>query len=195
MPLLHYISFGALALLIIAQYTARPFLVRHGKKIYQAIFVIAICTVLYETHTDFVGIVNGGPGVQYYGPPYISVSFFLLSAWSRIIAPYTLSAFISLLALWGMTSPGRYQDRFEAGEPYLIASALLLLRHPFWILYAVATLLCYTLITISTTLRKGGQTRITFYYFWLPLAIAVLATAPLLINNEFLKAISFANLR
>jgi hypothetical protein len=195
MPSLHYISLIALGLLFAAQFRFRHYLHTYGKRAYQVALLFVLIAILYDLRSNFITIITGDIGIRYYGPPYTPISSFLFSAWSRILAPYVLSGLISLAALWAMTRVERYRDRFEAGEPYLIAIALLFLRQPFWLIYALLALVSYLTYSAIVTKLHGAEQRISFYYYWLPLAIIVLASTPLLKKVAFTLLLAFPNLR
>ena len=192
--MLDYVSIAVVAVLVAAQYRLPALLKRYEKHIYVAVLVLIGATLLYEVHTSFSALINAPPPDRYYAPPYNSISFFLISSWSRIVAPYVLSMLISVVVLWALLKPGRYQDRFEAGEPYMIATSLALLRHPFWLVYACIAIILYLLISIYKTKRHGVATRTSFYRVWLPLTLIVLAATPLLARITGLDVISFSNL-
>ena len=194
MTSLDYIAIVLVAVLVIAQYRLPALLKRYEKYIYVAILALIGATLLYEVHTSFSALINAPPPDRYYAPPYNSISFFLISSWSRIVAPYVLSMIISVIALWALLKPSRYQDRFEAGEPYMIATSLALLRHPFWLIYACVAIVLYLLLSIYKTKRHGAAARVSFYRVWLPLTFIVLAATPLLARITGLDVISFANL-
>ena len=194
MLLLDYIAIGIVVLLLLVQWRAPATLRRYERQIYVAVLFVIITTLLYQVHAEFIELITSPAPTRYYGPPYTSIAFFLFSSWSRVVGPYTLSIFISLLALWGMLKPSRYNDRFEAGEPYIIAASLALLRHPFWMLYAIAAIVLYLLISFYHARRGGSHTRVSFYKIWLPLTLIALMATPLLAKISGLSIISFANL-
>lgn len=194
MLLLDYIAIAIVALLFLGQYRFPNFLRRHERRIYLGVIAIVAGTLIYQVHTEFIELINSAPPTRYYGPPYTSISFFLFSGWSRIVGPYLLSVLVSALALWGMRMPSRYQDRFEAGEPYLIATSIVLLRHPFWMLYVLVGIVSYVLVSLYQARQRGSATRVSFYKIWLPLAFIVLVAIPLLVTITGLDVISFANL-
>lgn len=193
MSLAHYSSIIFLLILLLLQWRAKSFLERHGKQIYLIALAGIAATLIYDLHASFTAIITSDPPNRYYGPPYTSIASFLFSSWSRVIGPYALSSAMSLLALWGMTAPARYRDRFEAGEPYLIAISLLTLRHPFWMVFVVLALVFYILASSYLTIRHGSARRISWYYAWLPLSIITLACAPLLATITVLNIIGFSN--
>jgi hypothetical protein len=195
MPLLHYIGLTILALIFVLQLRLRSQLERYGKRIYQIALLLVLITLFYELRSDFMAIVTGDIGIRYYGPPYTPLSSFLFSAWSRILAPYVLSATLSLITLWAINSAKNYQDRFESGEPYIIALALLFLRHPYWLIYALIALGAYIAYSAIIARFRGINQRISFYYYWLPFAILVLALVPLLKKLAFAALLAFPNLR
>ncbi len=193
MWLAHYGSISILLALLLLQWRAKDFLARRGKTLYLITIVAIAAVLLYDLHNNFNAIISSGPPNRYFAPPYAPIGSFLFSSWSRAIGPYVLSAAISLLALWGMTAPARYRDRFEAGEPYIIAISLLTLRHPFWGVFVVLTFAFYLISAGYLAFRYGDERRTSWYYAWLPLSIITLACAPLLAKISLLNLLGFSN--
>lgn len=189
----HYGSIALLLILFFLQWRAKSFLARNGKRLYLVAIVTLAAALFYDLHSNFSAIIASGPPNRYFAPPYVPIGSFLFSSWSRTIGPYTISLAISLLALWGMTAPANYKDRFEAGEPYIIAISLLALRHPFWGVFIILTFAFYLISSGYLTLRYGGERRASWYYAWLPLSIITLGCTPLLAKIPLLNLLGLSN--
>lgn len=175
-----YVSLGILVLLLGAQLRLRPLLVRHRAAIFWVCTGIIFGLLLYQTREQFLLLANSGPPSKYLVPPYNGIGYFLLWSWSWLWSRYLIALAGSLLLLCAIMSASANwrSKRFEEEEPYLLALSLVLVGHPFWIFYFFAVVLAYALYTATRAWRQATTQRVSFYYFWIPIALVVVGLTP-----------------
>ena len=190
---LEYAAIAIVVLLIGAQLWLRPYLVRIGPRLFWLLTALIVLFLIYEIHQAFVDSLVSSTLVRYLVPPYVSISFFLFSSWSRLIAPY----FFSWLLAFGVNSllhhTARYRERFEPEERDLIPALLLLTRFPLSLLYLGLAPLIFAALASWRTRRYGPHCRTSFVYGWAPIAAVILIAAPYLFSIPVVALISFAN--
>jgi len=162
--------------LLVTQIFRRPFLGKYAKQAYfVAIGGVALVAGIYS-YLQFMAWVSAPPPARYLLPPYQSINYFLFYVFARYWANYILAFLLSLLTLGGARWLNRrYGERFfYPEEPYLIASAIILIGSPLWLFYLISVLAIYCLYILIWVLIMRKNIRVSFYYFWLPIGIAFL---------------------
>jgi hypothetical protein len=160
-----------------AQFKLRSLLLKKIRLI-TATAIIAPAVILLTYSYTLYGIwLNSPAPARYFLPPHTSINYYLFTIGRRFWLPYIIAVLIALIFLMLMHSikKERRERIFEKEEPYLIAIAIALVGHPFWIAYLVISLLIYLILSIYA---KGK--RISLYYFWIPIAAIILLLSPLL---------------
>lgn len=191
MDLLTLASLGLAMILWGMQLKLRPFLVKNRKRISLASISIILIAMATKTHLLFIAWKNSEPPLKYLAPPYAPVSYFLHTAWTQILNQFTISLGIGLLflGLIALLPKERKESIFEPDEPTIIMLCIFLTGHPLWIAYLSIAMLAYTLLSMRAHLKRKGQ-RVSFYRYWLPLTLVVVACA-----NYILKLSILAQLR
>lgn len=182
MTLIQYVHIGILVLLLGAQLRWRSFLVLHARKMFWLMIALTALVLLYESQQQFVTWATATPPARYLVPPYQSLGYFLFYIFYRIWAPYIVSGLMAAIVLIAtIYGNKRFGQRFfYSEEPYLIALSFFIIGHPLWIGYLFLTIVAYCIYMLIRHFYARRPGRVTFYYFWLPIAIAILALLPLL---------------
>jgi len=194
MGIVDYLSLIILSLLWGAQILKRPFLVRHRKLTFLVSALILALALLWLTHLQFIAMAAAGVPAKYLIPPFTPLSSFLFSLWSRLYSRWMLSFLISTIFLVGVHLLKKsWTNRwFEADEPYLIATAILLIGHPQWLAYLITVIIAYLCAALIQTIRRGKHERVSLYKFWLPVAIAFVLLSPFIKQIPFFAALRIA---
>jgi hypothetical protein len=181
MYILQYAQLAILLFLLIIQIKKRPLLEKVGPLCFKGALVITFSFLFYYSHAQFLVWLAGPPGA-YLIPPYQGIGYFVFYVLMRFWAPYLLSAGVAGLFLFAMYYGNRrWQERFfYPDEVYLIALAIFMVGNPLWIGYLLVTLLVYCLYVLTRRVITRKNERVTFYYFWLPIALICIAATPLL---------------
>jgi hypothetical protein len=114
---------------------------------------------------------------QLFLPPHQPISYFLQYAFTHFWIGSLIAFVASLVGLFGMKLLNRhFQERFLwPAEPWLFATALLLIGHPGWIYYALTIFSAALILVIAHKLLvRTKEFRLSFYWLWLPVAIGVI---------------------
>ena len=176
MLLIEYLSLGLVTVTLGAQLWLRSFLAKHAKWFFIGSVFLIISLLSFESISHYKGIIQSEPPILYLAPPFASASSYLLRLWSGLWSHYVFSFIAALIAIsliWLVPAEKRW-TWFEKEEPYLIATAIFLTAHPFWIVYLIATLVIFVLYNIAATIIKRRSVRVSFYNFWIPCAVFVI---------------------
>jgi len=170
MTLAGYVSLG----LILVVWLIVPRHLGGGRLLLFSALVLA-GALLYLTGRQFL-IWQQGEITQFLLPPHQSISYFVYYSFTRFWRPYLVSGAVGLVALGlAVYFNKKYDQRFfYQDEPYYLALGLFLTGHPGWILYLALLLAIYLLVASGYTLVARKMPRISFYYFWLPLAVVTI---------------------
>jgi len=188
-----------LCTLLISGYTLlslsslRNFFTKHARILYYLTLLVLSVFLFWRLHVNFSGLVNAPLPTRYYAPPYTPISFFIYSAWLRILGPVIFSIAVSLLSYLTLSHLKTYQERLDPDEPTKIALCLLLLPHPIWLIFTIISALSYALIAAVNSARGGAHTRTSLSSIWFSLALLSSAVAPLLTKIPIYKVISFTS--
>ncbi len=172
----------------------RPLLVKKRAALNAAIIGSIFLTLFILIATDYGKIYYSPPPLRYLLPPYIPVSSYLSTVWLRILAPYTFSLVLSCLVYLILTRIKFFTDRLFEHEAFFIATAIFLMRHPYWIAYLPSLLLLGVLAGCYGTIRHGKTYRFSLYHLWLPSAILAVLLFPILQTIPFFNTLGFPNL-
>ena len=135
---------------------------------------------LYQlwSHNDFS---------KYYLPPHQSIAYFIQYSffhfWSHFLAALIFSLLILFLAKYfNNKHDNRY---FWPEEPYFLAMAILIVGYPGWLIYFGMILVAPLLFSIFYFLLSKKIERISYYYFWLSLAVGAI------LINKWLSQFAF----
>ncbi|MDP3880638.1 MAG: hypothetical protein Q8Q32_00435 [bacterium] len=177
-----------LILLVIwgAQLKLRSFLLKKIKLILTTAILAPAITLLGYSYILYGIWLNSPPPIRYFLPPHSPISYYFFTIGRRFWISYFIALLIALIFLLLMQSIKKERRGliFEKEEPYLICAALVLVGHPFWIIYLLFSILIYLIFSFAA---KGK--RISLYYLWMPIAILILALSPLLNNIEALSQV------
>lgn len=161
-----------------------------GAKVGFALAIIGVIIIqCYYTRAQFL-LWQGNEISTYLIPPYQSMRYFLFYVGTRFWAPYLVSGVVGLLGFLG----ARYANKkfgerfFENEEPQYFALGIFLASHPGWTFYLAIICIVYFLYAIILNVKRcipnpkpyilNAQRRVSFYYWWLPLAaLAIIANA------------------
>ncbi len=173
MTCIEYVHLGIILFLLGAQLVKRSLLVSYRRMIFWGTIALTTILLFVETDQQFILWANAPSPARYLVPPYQDLSYFLIYSFFRFWAPYLLSGLIAVIILLA-TQYGnrRYHERFfYPDEPYLIALAVFIVGHPVWIGYLLITVISYCLYLLAHRIYSKQSERLTFYYFWLPVAL------------------------
>ena len=120
---------------------------------------------------------------QLFLPPHQPISYFFQYAFTHFWIGLLIAFIVSLIGFFGMKLLNRrFQERFFwPAEPWLFATALLLVGHPVWIYYSIALFAVALLLTTYHLLfTKNHVFKLSFYWLWLPVAIGCIIVMRLL---------------
>ncbi len=175
-----YVTLAVLVLLLGAQLWLRPLLVLRARQIFTGSIALLLASLLVQLRMYFVALQNGGDISRYLVPPYQSLSYFFVSGWALFLFPYITSICTALLFILILKRVPKHRLDliFEADEPWLIATTLLLSGHPGWLLTLTGGLLLIFFGSFYQSVIKKTDRRFSAYRFWLPIAIAVVLLSP-----------------
>ena len=177
---------GILILLTLwgAQFKLRSLLLKKIKLITVTAIMAPAAVLLVYSYTLYGIWLNSPAPIRYFLPPHTSIHYYLFTIGRRFWLPYFIAIIIALIffLLIHSIKKERREHIFEKEEPYLITIAIALVGHPLWIVYIALSLLTYFVFSL---LAKGK--RISLYYFWIPIALLILALSPLLGDIEALN--------
>jgi hypothetical protein len=188
------VSISSLILLILtigAQHRARPFLVYLR---WLTIFTVTGLTALlsYLSALQYFAWATGGAIARLLLPPHQSLRYFAFYSFTEFWANYLLAASIGFIGYLAIKRHAKQDDPFfYPEEPLLCFLAFLLVGHPFWILYTTTLLICAVIGTCISRYITKTNSRVSFRYLWLPLAIATLLLSPLLQKLDFVIYLQF----
>lgn len=107
-------------------------------------------------------------------PPTTSIAYFIQYALTNFWTAPLIAMSAALLGLVATTIMNRrFQNRFFwPGEPWIFATALLLVGHPGWLLYVPLLLLVFLAWQIFfAVFHKNHKERASLYYLWVSGAI------------------------
>ena len=154
---------------------------------------------------------KGGEFTKFFLPPYQDFGYFIFFVRTRLFNPYILSLFFGLLSFFlAKVLNKKYQERFfEPIEPYFMAISIFLVGHPNWIFYLIFLLIAnltgnsylthkfYRSDKTNTTDRtytpdkSDAPYRISFYYYWLPIAIFTILISKWLVELSWWQTLKF----
>lgn len=125
----------------------------------------------YNTRAQFL-LWLGNDLSKYLIPPYSSINYFLKYSLYHFWLSYIVSLIIGLIFFFLASYYNKKHGNifFEKEEPYFLALSIFLAGHPGWILYLIIMFLVTLLYSSYSWLSAKEMHRISFYYWWLPLA-------------------------
>jgi MFS family permease len=110
-------------------------------------------------------------------PPHQPIGYFAQYAFTNFWLNSLIAFGVALIALFATKLLNkRFREKFFwPAEPWIFATAILLVGHPGWIYYTIA--LCASAILISNfqfLISKQKEKKISFYWLWIPVAILVI---------------------
>lgn len=183
------ISIAILALLWIAQFKARPLLSKKIKLIYTTVILAPAIPLAISSYTLYYIWLYSPAPIKYFLPPYTPISYYIFTIGRRFWIPYLIAVIISLIFLLLIHSikKNRREKIFEKEEPYIITACIVLTGHPTWLAYILASLIIYLIVSISF---KGE--RASLYYAWIPIAMLIILSTPLIFNLELLSLLKLS---
>lgn len=187
-----YISLALLGIFGGAQILKRP------SRVFKYLFYISILIVFvvlaYFTYAQYRLWHVDGSVTRFFFPPYQSWNFFIIYSLSRFWAPYLVSmtaafVFLAVMKILNKKFGGIF---FYEEEPYLLASSLLLVGHPLWLVYIFGVIGVQVLVSTLRSLLFKKRERTSFLYLWVPLAILVIILKKPLLSLPFLAVLRFA---
>jgi len=140
-------------------------------------FVVAVAVLIFIYLTFLQGeIWRQSPLFRFLVPPFKPPLFVIVYNITHLGINYLISlgaAFIFLI-LAIKANLFFHKRFFEDEEPYLGALSIFILSHPFFLYYLTSVLGLGLLSSVFVSLFKKQKVRLSFYHFWLPLAILVI---------------------
>ena len=148
-----------------------------GRRCFFAVCAIFASYALYQSRAQFLIWHADAEGAARLLPPYHGMGYFLRYAFVHFWLPYVISLIMAGLffAAAKRLNARRGGILFEDEEPYFLAIGLFAVGHPAWIFYLCFVFAAYLLMALALALMYGAQARISFYYFWLPCAVLIVA--------------------
>ncbi|MEK7634553.1 MAG: hypothetical protein AAB396_01550 [Patescibacteria group bacterium] len=190
-------TFGAQILLrsLSLKFKNYEFLQEYELKFLKYIFYFSIFAVfsslIYYSYQQYIVWQSAEPS-KFLLPPYQSVNYFLYYIGMRFFAPYIVSLSISILFLFvAKIFNKKYDERFFYPEElWFGALALFFAGWPGSLFYFIGLILIYLILHLLLAVSRKSlikETRISLYYWWIPLAIFVILLSNLLIELEWWK--------
>ncbi len=171
------------------------FLQKYELKFLKYIFYFSIFAVfpslIYYSYQQYIVWQSAEPS-KFLLPPYQNINYFLYYIGMRFFASYIVSLSVAFLFLFAAKYFNKkYDERFFYPEEiYLSALALFLSGHPGWLFYFIGLILLYLFLHLLLAVSRRlsvNETRISLYYWWIPMAIFVIILNNLLIRLEWWK--------
>lgn len=128
---------------------------------------------------------NGGI-TQYLLPPYSSASYFLFFSLMRVWAPSLIS--FALAALWvlAMKHENKKRDEqfFYPEEYFLALLSIGIVGWPSVVVFFLIFFIAFVIGSITVTVIKGKEARISSQYLWIPVALSVILLQELLFEGS-----------
>lgn len=172
---------------------ALSFLPKNREKMGLLLYVISVVFVLgfhifliFEQYTEWK---EAGPPASFLVPPYRSIEYLFSYHFGRYFI-YHLASFLASLGLLffikiaNRRSGGKF---FEDDEPYMASIPVFLLGYHawnyLWVFYLLAIFVLGLLVSLISGKIRRGEERFSFYFLWIPLAIAGIIGEQFLILN------------
>lgn len=154
----------------------RPFVVSWVKKGFFLSIAAVVMAQTYLAYAQYHFWQLVSPS-KYLLPPYQPISYFLQYVGWRLFAPYALSLAVGIaFALAARWYNRRRDNQFFYDEEYwFMAMAIFLTGHPGWLLYLVALCAIMAIVLFFRLVILRKNEKLSFYYLWFPLALAVVA--------------------
>ena len=171
------------------------FFKKYELRFYKYIFYFSIFSVfsllIYYSYQQYIVWQSAVPS-KFLLPPHQSINYFLYYISMRFFAPYIVSLSIAFLFLFSAKYfNNKYGGRFFYPEELWLGSlALFLTGWPNSLFYFIGLILIYLFLHLSLIIGRWSsikETRISLYYWWIPLAIFVILLNNLLIKLEWWK--------
>jgi hypothetical protein len=187
------VSLGILVLVFGAScfWAGRPIGVKAIKALFMTAVVAVFSLLSYYSYQQYVVWAAAEP-LKFLLPPYQSIDYFIKYIGYRLFAPYLVSLILSAVFFRVARALNKkYEERFfEIEEPWLGAIALFLTGWPGALFYFTGLILIYLIVHSSLAIsRKSSfkETRVSLYYWWLPLAIFVIMLNKWLVGLDLWK--------
>ncbi|MBI2025122.1 MAG: hypothetical protein HYT03_03500 [Candidatus Harrisonbacteria bacterium] len=158
-----------------AQKFLRPPLLLRVSKIIFLISVIGIFAIsAYWTYWQYQ-IWDDNEMTKIFLPPHRGIGYFIQYAFTNFYFKELAALGSAILALFlAKLLNKRFRERFFwPAEPWILATAILLIGHPWFLVYLPGFFVIYLLLTgIYSIFRKGE--RVSPYYLWIPVALITL---------------------
>ena len=167
-----------------AQILKRPLLVLYAKRIFLTVVIALVLFLVYSTRQQ-LDMWSADGVAQYLLPPFQAINYFLLYVLFRVWMPYVLSAVAAMLFLWWVHRYNRRHESkvFYSDEPWIAASAILLMGWPGLVVYALVMVVLFTTVSLSIQAARGRDFRVSPYYFWIPAALFAILISELWLEH------------
>ena len=149
------------------------------KYFFSLVFVLAVVFIFsFEVKEVFVSYFawKMNPLSRLLLPPYQPITYFLISTSSKLIFPYLISLFFSLVFLFlaSFLNKKSSESYFYPEEPIILSLAIFLSGYPGFLIYLIlffAIFFIFNLILTTINLFKEKKLeKISPYFLWLPVA-------------------------
>ncbi len=176
-----------LALLLIAggaQVFLRSFSVRVARIIY---WTAASFSFLWAAHTSYLQYLTWKMSSlgQLLLPPHESIFYFIQYVGWRFFSPVLVLFLFSLLFIFAAKSMNKKGGErfFEKDEIYIAALTIVNAGYPQVLVFFVSFAVIFLLINIFFTAIRGGSSRISPYYLWIPAAVIAIIISELWLSH------------
>lgn len=101
---------------------------------------------------------------------------FVFFTFIRILAPFLISVLVAFLFIWGLHWLNkRFKGNlFEREEPYLAATAIILIGYPALLFYFLVLGVVYLIWHVGSYIRLRKETRLPLYNLWIFVGLVTL---------------------
>lgn len=192
-----YASIAILLFLTLITFRRRDFLnvARARGMVGIAAVLIGVSLLIYSIQLFLIWKTN--EVMMYALPPHQGVSYYIYYVLARFWSWYLLSGLVAfvVLLLAIMSNRKKGNQLFYPEEPYFLALGIFTVAHPLWVVYIVGALVLYFIFSFIGSVRKKNKSeRVSFYYAWLPLALAIILAKPFLLSLPLLEKLIIAKM-
>ena len=168
---------------------------KSGRSLFWTALLVVAVFAFYNTRNQFLLWFNDDLS-KYLIPPYSTINYFLEYAFYHFWLSHAISLVIGLIFFY---SAHYYNNKhakvfFEKEELYFLLTSIFIVGHPGWILYLGIIFIFTLLYAICHWLIARQISRISFYYWWLPLgALALILDVFLSKHWSFYSGLFFSN--
>lgn len=158
-----------------------------GLFLYMISVAVVIGLHLSLIFTQYMEWKNAGPPTSFLIPPYRSIGYLFSYHFGRYFIYHLASFLASLGLLFFIKAANKKSGKrfFEDDEPYIASIPTLLLGYYawnyLWIFHLLAVFVLGLVMSFLFGKVRRGEERISFYFFWIPLAIVGIIIAEFLL--------------